>query len=146
MRFKVFVICALLFSVAETGARSTENVDTTYLAKEHRLTGKASYYGPEYGRQVRYTASGQLYNQKKLTVAHLTLPFGTRILVKNVSNGKAVEATVTDRGPAKRTNRILDCSTEIARRLGFLRKGVTDVEITVLDIPDKNPTKKRKKM
>ena len=60
----------------------------------------ASYYAYN---TTRYTASGQKFNNYGLTAAHKTLPFGTKVKVTNVNNGKTVVVTVNDRGPFKRT-------------------------------------------
>jgi rare lipoprotein A (peptidoglycan hydrolase) len=59
--------------------------------------GTASWYGhPYHGRQ---TASGEIYDMHQLTVAHPSLPLGTRVRVKNLKNGKSVRLRVNDRGP-----------------------------------------------
>jgi rare lipoprotein A len=57
----------------------------------------ASYYGG--GFVGRPTASGAIYTGRGMTAAHRTLPFGTKVRIKNVRNGKTVEVTITDRGP-----------------------------------------------
>ena len=79
MKLKVFIV-ALLIALP-------------LLGKE----GVASYYHDKY--HGRKTASGVIYNRDSLTCAHKTLPFGTKLLVKNLSNNKQVEVVVTDRGP-----------------------------------------------
>jgi len=67
----------------------------------------------------------------KLTAAHRTMPFGTRLRVTNVENGRSVVVRVNDRGPWKE-NRVLDVSLAAARALGMVGDGVTQVEIVVL--------------
>lgn len=94
--------------------------------------GMASWYGP--GFHGRLTASGQRYNQYAPTVAHRKLPFGTKIKVTNLRNGKSVIATVTDRGPYS-GGRILDVSKGLAIQLGMIKSGVAKVQITVLSTP-----------
>src|SRR5262245_11996689 len=59
--------------------------------------GKASYYADKF--HGRKTASGERYNKNAMTCAHRTLPFGTRVRVENLTNGKVVEVVVNDRGP-----------------------------------------------
>lgn len=76
--------------------------------------GKASYYG----------ARG------KMTCAHRTLPFGTKVRVTNLSNSRSVVLTVNDRGPFIR-GRIVDVSTSAADALGFRRQGVVQVALQV---------------
>lgn len=93
------------------------------------MTGRATYYGNSaHGRR---TASGERHNNDSLICAHRTLPFGTRIKVKNLANGNEVVVRVTDRGPFGK-GLVLDLSQEAARQLGFLRQGTTRVEYTVL--------------
>jgi peptidoglycan lytic transglycosylase len=47
----------------------------------------------------QHTASGQAFNPNGLTAAHRTLPFGTRLTVKNPKTGQSVTVVVNDRGP-----------------------------------------------
>lgn len=92
--------------------------------------GAASWYGREF--QGRATASGDKFDMMKLTAAHKTLPFGTKLLVKNLENGKTVKVTVNDRGPYK-DNRIIDLSYAAGKKLDMINKGETMVGIVVLD-------------
>lgn len=78
--------------------------------------GIASWYGP--GFHGRKTASGERFNTHELTAAHLTLPFGTKLLVRNERNGKEVVVRVNDRGPYAKS-RIIDLSQAAARALGI---------------------------
>jgi len=97
--------------------------------------GYASYYHDYF--QGRKTASGQLFDNRKLTCAHRTLPFGTMIKVTNLENDKSILVRVTDRGPYAK-GRIIDLTKEGARQLGFLKKGVAKVRCEVQDyIEDK---------
>ena len=92
-------------------------------------TGVASWYGePFHGRR---TASGDVYDMEDPTAAHRTLPFGTRVYVENLDNGRSVELTVNDRGPFAR-GRILDVSRWGARELGMIGPGTARVRITVV--------------
>jgi len=91
--------------------------------------GLASWYGK--GFHGKKTASGQVYDMYKLSAAHRTLPFGTRVKVTNISNNRQVVVTINDRGPRKR-GRIIDLSREAARRLDMIKKGVAKVKIEVL--------------
>lgn len=92
-------------------------------------TGMISYYGE--GFHGKKTASGARFNKNALTAAHRTLPFGTRIKVTNISNGKSVVVEVTDRGPFAH-GRILDLSEAAAREIGMLGQGTVKARITVL--------------
>jgi len=91
--------------------------------------GFASYYGSEF--HGRPTASGERYDSDGLSAAHRTLPFGTRVRVTNLKNGRSVVVTITDRGPFRR-GRIVDVSRRAARELGFLRAGVARVRLEVI--------------
>jgi len=88
--------------------------------------GKASYYADKFNG--RKTASGSTFRQRKRTAAHRTLPFGTKLKVKNLDNGRTVHVKVTDRGPFVQ-GRMLDLSKKAARKLGMLQQGVANVEI-----------------
>jgi peptidoglycan lytic transglycosylase len=89
-------------------------------------SGLASWYGP--GFHGRRTASGEWYNMYALTAAHPTLPFGTRLEVRNVRTGKTVTVRVNDRGPFKKS-RILDLSLAAARAVGVYGPGTAYVEV-----------------
>jgi rare lipoprotein A len=89
-------------------------------------SGMASWYGP--GFHGRRTASGEKYNMYDLTAAHPTLPFGTRLTVRNARTGQSVVVRVNDRGPFKK-QRILDLSYTAARQVGVFAPGVAYVEI-----------------
>jgi rare lipoprotein A len=91
--------------------------------------GMASFYGYESGNR---TASGERFNPEALTAAHRSLPFGTRVRVTNMWNGRSVVVRITDRGPFIR-GRIIDVSVNAARRLGMIGSGVAQVRIEVLN-------------
>lgn len=90
--------------------------------------GIASWYGPGYHGQR--TANGQIYDMHGHTAAHPTLPFGTRVLVTNLANGRGVELTINDRGPFAR-GRIIDVSRHAAFELDFLRAGTARVRVQI---------------
>jgi rare lipoprotein A len=95
-------------------------------ATEH---GIASWYGhPYHGRRA---ANGEVYDMDKLTAAHRTLPFGTRVLVENQTNGKSVEVRITDRGPFI-GGRIIDLSRAAARHIEMIGPGTAKVRVIVL--------------
>ena len=92
-------------------------------------TGLASYYGHQY--HGRTTANGETYDENKLTAAHRTLPFGTRVRVTNLENGKSVLLRVNDRGPFV-DGRIIDVSWQAAQDLDFVQEGVVKARVEVL--------------
>jgi len=89
-------------------------------------TGEASWYGAQH--QGKQTASGTIYDQAGLTAAHPSLPFGSKIKVTNIGNGKSVEVEVTDRGPFAE-NRIIDLSQAAAKALDMIDSGTATVRL-----------------
>jgi rare lipoprotein A len=96
-------------------------------------TGKASFYADKFDGSL--TASGEKYKHSKLTAAHKTLPFGTKIRVTNLANNKSVEVVINDRGPYVE-DRILDLSRSAAEKLEFINQGLADVKVEVVDAGD----------
>jgi rare lipoprotein A len=99
-----------------------------YVRSEQQV-GLASWYGNEF-HGLR-TASGERFDEHGNTLAHLTLPMGTKVLVENPETGAAVYAKVNDCGPFVK-DRIADLSYGLAKKLGIIGKGVGTVVITVL--------------
>ena len=96
-------------------------------------TGLASWYGPRFHGKL--TASGEVFNQEKFTAAHRTLPWGSRVKVINLANGKSVEVRINDRGPFAK-GRVIDVSRAAARALGMVQSGITTVRIEWLSGPE----------
>ncbi|MEZ5314373.1 MAG: septal ring lytic transglycosylase RlpA family protein [Thermoanaerobaculia bacterium] len=93
--------------------------------------GVASWYGPNFhGRQ---TANGERYDMHQFTAAHRTLPFGTIVRVRNLSNGLTTEVRINDRGPFKK-NRIIDLSNAAAAAIEMIGPGTAEVELRVLRV------------
>ena len=92
-------------------------------------SGKASYYASKF--QFRKTASGERFNQFSNTAAHKKLPFGTKVKVTNVKNGKSVIVKINDRGPFIR-GRIIDLSRAAFNSIANLDSGVIKVKIEVV--------------
>ena len=89
----------------------------------------ASWYGP--GFHGKRTSSGEVYDQNDLTAAHQTLPLGTRVVVTNLQNGRAVDVRINDRGPFAK-GRTIDLSYAAARSIGLVGPGTAQVRIEVL--------------
>lgn len=127
IKHKFFHLAALLMiSVAAFAQNDSSQVGTIYKEK-----GIASYYAHKFNG--RRTTSGEIYSRKKLTAAHKTLPFGSKVKVTNVKTGKWVILTINDRGP-RSPKRIIDVSGRAAKHLGMLN-GVGKVEVIVEQIP-----------
>lgn len=119
---------AVLVSISILGCSSvkTEKVSDWTGYTE---SGKASFYADKHQRNK--TASGELYNHYLKTAAHRTLPFGTRIKVTNIKNGKAVVVRINDRGPFIK-GRVVDLSKSAFSSIGFTSSGLIDVKIEVI--------------
>ena len=90
--------------------------------------GKASWYGG--GEKLNeYTASGRRFNPNEMGCASFRYPFGSRLLVTNLANDKAVMVTVYDRGPNKRLGREIDLYREAFRKIADLKQGLIQVSI-----------------
>ncbi|HZE89624.1 MAG TPA: septal ring lytic transglycosylase RlpA family protein, partial [Verrucomicrobiae bacterium] len=132
------VAAAALFGAASLsllacGGRPETSPRVAHVEIGDHETGYASWYGPDYhGNQ---TASGERYNMFDLTAAHRTWPFGTRVRVQNLENGKSVVVRINDRGPFVR-GRILDLSYRAAREIECSRDGSAKVRIEVVELAD----------
>lgn len=115
IRIVILMMCMLL----STGA--------TY-AQYHKI-GKATHYGKRW--HGRKTSSGEILHNDSLTCAHRTLPFGTILKVRDLSNDKVVYVRVNDRGPFSRA--IIDLSYAAAKKLNMVSRGVARVELTQVD-------------
>ena len=93
-------------------------------------TSYASYYHDKFNG--RKTASGQIFSNKKLTAAHRTLRFGTKVKVTNPKNGESVIVTINDRGPFH-SSRALDLSKAAFDEIGNLSSGTMAVEYKIID-------------
>lgn len=114
-------------------AKSSENDGEALKAKKMTqgamflvAEGKASYYSNRF--HGRKTASGEHFDRRDFTAAHRSLPFGTKVCVTNLENGKRVVVKINDRGPHLR-NRIIDISQAAARELGMMNSGISNVRI-----------------
>jgi rare lipoprotein A len=102
---------------------------------DFRQVGTASWYGP--GFHGRETASGERFDQNKLTAAHRSLPLDTVVKVTNLDNGKAVKVSINDRGPYA-GKRVIDLSRAAARKLDMTDDGTARVRIEVAELPGSN--------
>lgn len=109
---------------------SSEHYQLKTTPKKFVEIGFASYYSDKFAG--RKTASGEIYNPDDFTAAHPSLPFGVKVKVTNLENGRAVVVRVNDRGPFVQ-NRIIDLSKSSAQTLGFINKGIVLVKIEIVD-------------
>lgn len=101
---------------------------TRQRAAGHSDEGMISYYAEKF--HGRKTASGAIFDKHAMTAAHRSLPFGTRVEVTNLENGKSVTVEINDRGPYAE-NRILDLSPAAARKLGMMGAGTVKAKMEV---------------
>ena len=124
--------CMLQFAFSQTkpNYRTVPVVDSA--------VGVASYYADKFvGRK---TASGEIFSQHKMTCAHNTLPFGTKVKVTNLRNGKSIVVRVNDR-LHHRNPRIVDLPTGAASKLGYTGRGIINVSVVVVKPPEIRPAK-----
>ncbi len=107
-------------------AESYRATEKQVAAPHDARVGVASFYD-----EGSHTASGQKFDPNELTAAHPTLPFGTRLRVTNVSNGRSVIVRVNDRGPFV-PGRIVDVSHSAAQELDMVGRGTAKVKIDVV--------------
>jgi len=114
----------------ERQVRTASHEGTARAERPARVqTGVASYYGGEH--TGARTASGERFDPKSMTAAHRTLPFGTRVRVTNLANGRSVVVRVNDRGPFRKS-RIVDVSRAAAAELRMIASGTAKVRLEVI--------------
>lgn len=103
-----------------------------------RYRGIASWYSQYDPGILKTTANMELFNHNDLTCAAWGLPFGTKLKVTNLENGRSVIVRVNDRGPAKRlvrSGRVVDLSKKAFSQIASLEEGLIKVNISVLSRP-----------
>lgn len=121
-RHLLLLLAAILATACATRPRAPEQPD---------YTGVASWYGQEFAG--RTTANGEIFDPRKLTAAHRTLPFGTIVEVRNLENDRRVEVRINDRGPFI-GGRIIDLSFAAAQRIDLVERGVGDVALRIVRV------------
>ena len=94
-----------------------------------QFTGAASWYGGRFNG--RKCSDGTRFSEARMTAAHRSLPFGTKLLVKNRKTGDTCVVEVNDRGPFI-DGRVIDVSKAAAKQLNMVSAGIAHVECTVL--------------
>jgi len=128
----VAVVFFVSFSRAFAGEATVDDILKS-LSNENNACqiqkGYASWYG--LSDSLMQTANGKTYNSDEIFAASKTLPFGSKILVKNLYNGKELFVKIVDRGPYVK-GRILDLSRGAAKELGMINAGVVPIKIYTL--------------
>ncbi len=128
MRWRSSVVGTVLtaaLALAPAGVRASQEVQKAEV-------GLASYYGPGFNGEP--TASGEVFDERKLVAASRTLPLGSVVRVTNLDNGRTIRLRIIDRGPYGKNHRkgcIIDVSKGAARRLRFIRDGIVHVRVFV---------------
>lgn len=117
-KFKTFNLILFVFGIV---------VFLSSCSQKITQNGKASFYASKF--DGRKTANGEKFSNNKLTAAHKTLAFGTKVKVTNVKNGQSVKVVINDRGPFI-AGRIIDLSQKAARKIAIDKEGVGKVKIT----------------
>lgn len=136
---------ALLTGCTSANAKSSNASQPTFAINNKVVTSspqKKNLLGPSEGVATYYslsvngrpTASGEIFNNKKLTAAHKTLPFGTYVRVTALWNNKSVIVRIIDRGPYGK-GRVIDLSQAAAKQLQLIGKGVGKVRLEVVSKP-----------
>ncbi|MDD4220683.1 MAG: septal ring lytic transglycosylase RlpA family protein [Sphaerochaetaceae bacterium] len=105
---------------------------TGSLFANQREQGIASWYASEPGT---LTANGEGFDPEAMTAAHKTLKFGTIVRVHNLEDNQTVDVRINDRGPFIE-NRIIDLTPSAAKALQMYEKGIIEVELEILAVPD----------
>ena len=137
-----YIFCVGLLSVVVIGCVSSprftmartpdvsSNTNESYSLYEE---GIASYYAEEFNG--RTTSNGEIYDMNKMTAAHRTLPFNTRVRVTILETNKSLVVRINDRGPFK-DNRIIDLSLAAAKELELIGNGTARVKLQVVELGD----------
>ncbi len=155
VRVPVIVLCTVVmgcvstprFAEKDSGGRSSsaeKHADTSSKNEQPALapaTGKilltlegvVSYYAKDF--HGKETSNGETFNMNDLTCAHRTFPFGTKVKVTNLENGRSVVVRVNDRGPFVE-GRIMDLSLAAAKQIDLIASGTTKARLDVLQWGD----------
>lgn len=129
-----FLILIILLTCCSSAKRFTAETDSENYEQNNYdekglifiEQGIASYYADEY--HGKKTASGEIYNMNDLTAAHPHLPFGVKLLVRNLKNNKSVVVRVNDRMPQFK-GRVIDLSLAAAKKIEMIADGTVEVRI-----------------
>lgn len=145
-----FIVVALITAVIVSGCASSprftrersggSNTHSASGDSKSRKTmeGIASYYADDFNGKK--TANGETYDMYKMTAAHRSLPFNTKVKVTNLDNKRSIIVRINDRGPFK-LERIIDLSMAAATQLGMKGMGTANVKLEVIEWGDEEYVK-----
>jgi rare lipoprotein A len=122
---KRFIFLAVFFALVTVSCHR-KHLPAASVEVSGSQTGLASFYAESYNG--RKTANGEIFHSSDLTAAHKTLPFGTKVRVTNLTNGKSVKVRINDRGPYV-AGRIIDLTRAAAKKIDMINEGVVKVKI-----------------
>jgi rare lipoprotein A len=125
-----WLVVAALIVLGACGGKPTHATGPSHTQSSNVQRGYATWYGGKHHGGP--TASGERFNKRAMTAAHLTLPMNTRVRVTNTRNGRTVMVRINDRGPYGKRNRIIDLSEAAAEVLGMIEAGVVPVIVEVV--------------
>lgn len=96
---------------------------------DYYQVGIASWYGPNF--HGNRTANGEIFDMNKMTAAHKSLPFETKVRVTDLKSNRSVTVKINDRGPFIK-GRILDLSRRAAEKLGIIDTGTAEVGLQII--------------
>jgi rare lipoprotein A len=129
-----FIVFLSLLLLGFQGASAQQKINYRDVPVIDSAVGEASFYADKFIGKT--TANGEIFSQDKLTCAHNTFPFGTKILVTNLKNGKSVIVRVNDR-LHHRNPRLVDLTTRAAKQMGLSRGGIAKVRVVVVKPEEK---------
>ncbi len=97
--------------------------------------GLASWYGDAFHNKL--TANGEIFDKRRISAAHKTLPLPTLVEIENLENGRKLVVRVNDRGPFV-DDRVIDLSHAAADELGFTATGLARVRVRYFGETDVN--------
>lgn len=134
--FSVFA-ATILFSLTNGALAQSATGYESSAGSTGAASGKIAWYGSKFNG--RKTVSGERLNARAMTMAHKTLPFGTRVRVTNLKTHKSVILRVNDRGPSS-PDLVGDVTLAAAKKLGMGRSGIVEAKLEVVGRTPKRNT------
>ncbi len=128
LRLSYFILLLLMLNGWQS-SKAQKKINYRKVAVVDSAVGVASFYSDWF--EGKKTANGERFSQKKMTCAHNTLPFGTKVKVTDMKNGKSVVVRVNDR-LHRHNPRLVDLSKAAAAKLGLRKRGIIKVSVVVI--------------
>ena len=120
----------MMYKVAVTFVLAVAFLSLGHASGSFNPSAKAAQIGiASYYKSGKVTANGEEFNPKGYTAAHRSLPFGTKVRVRNLETGRSVVVRINDRGPFIR-GRVIDLAYGAARSVGL--DGIAKVSVEIL--------------